>query len=144
MRTSITLCNETAQLAQLEGFAGEFAHASGLPDDERARLFIILEELFTNAVAYGYAPGGASGSITVKLGRRRDRLVIDFVDDGQAFDPLALREPDLEAPEEERRLGGLGVHIVRSLVDEAHYRREGGRNHLRLVRRTEALSAAGG
>ena len=54
-------------------------------------------------------------------------LAIDFVDDGQPFDPLGLPAPDLDAAAEERQVGGLGVHIVRSLVDEARYLREGGR-----------------
>ena len=135
MSASITLRNEHAQLTQLEAFTDEFAYGCGLPHDERARLLIILEELFTNAVEYGYSTDAAGGSITVTLRRKRARLVIDFVDDGQPFDPLALPEPDFDTAEDERSVGGLGVHIVRSLVDEACYRHEDGRNHLRLVRR---------
>jgi serine/threonine-protein kinase RsbW len=136
------LSNESAQLRQLAEFAAGFADASSLPHDERARLLIILEELFNNAVAYGYAPG-MTGKIAVTLQREHCRLVIDFCDDGQPFDPLALPEPDLDAPEEERAIGGLGVYIVRSLVDEACYSREDGRNRLRMVRRIRTLSAAG-
>ncbi len=48
-------------------------------------------------------------------------LTIEFIDDGDPFDPLAAPPPDLEAPLEERDLGGLGVHIVRSLADEVRY-----------------------
>ena len=69
------------------------------------------------------------------LGWRMGRLRISFVDDGQPFDPLAFRGPDLEEAAEERGIGGLGIHIVRSLVDQARYRREDDRNHLHLVRR---------
>ncbi len=98
-------------------------------------MLVILEELFINAVTHGYGPHSTGGSITVALGRRTSRLRISFVDDGPPFDPLAFGAPDLDAAGEERRIGGLGIHIVRSLVDEAHYRREGGRNHLHLVRR---------
>ena len=142
MRASITLHNEQGESIRLGDFAGGFARESGLPDDERRRLLIILKELFANAVAYGYAPG-ATGGITVTLQRERCRLVIDFVDDGQPFDPLAVPEPDLDAPDEERAIGGLGIHIVRSLVDEARYSWGDGRNHLRLMRRIGTLSEAG-
>jgi serine/threonine-protein kinase RsbW len=142
MTASVTLRNERGESIRLGDFAAGFARENGLPDDERTRLLIILEELFTNAVAYGYAPG-ATGGITVTLQRERCRLVIDFVDDGQPFDPLAFPEPDLDVPEEERAIGGLGIHIVRSFVDEARYNWKNGRNHLHLVRRIGTLSEAG-
>jgi serine/threonine-protein kinase RsbW len=134
MRASITLRGEHAELTRLQAFADEFAHQCSLPDDERWRLLVILEELFTNGVTHGQGPQSAGGSITVALGWRTGRLRISFVDDAPPFDPLALGAPDLDAAGEERPIGGLGIHIVRSLVHQARYRREGGRNHLHLVR----------
>jgi anti-sigma regulatory factor (Ser/Thr protein kinase) len=134
MRAAITLRGEHAELTRLQAFADEFAHECSLPDDERSRLLVILDELFTNAVTHGRGPHSGGGSITVALGWRTGRLRISFVDDGPPFDPLALGAPDLDATGEERPIGGLGIHIVRSLVDQARYRREGGRNHLHLVR----------
>src|SRR4051812_1728287 len=137
MRASITLCAKPAELTRLQAFAVEFAHQCCLPDDERSRLLIILDELFTNAVTHGRRPHSAGGTIAVTLGCRRDLLRISFVDDGQPFDPLAFRGPDLEDATEERGMGGLGIYIVRSLVPQARYRRDGDRNHLHLVRRVE-------
>ena len=132
---SITLRAEHAEFARLQAFADGFAHQCDLPDDERSRLLIILDELFTNAVTHGHRPHPAGGTIAVALGWRAGRLRISFVDDGQPFDPLAFRAPDLEEATEERGIGGLGIHIVRSLVHQARYRREGDRNHLHLIRR---------
>jgi serine/threonine-protein kinase RsbW len=134
MRASITLRDENAELTRLQAFADEFARECSLPDDERLRLLVILEELFANAVTHGYGPRSGGGSITVALGWRSGHLRITFVDDAPPFDPLAFGAPDLDAAAEERSIGGLGIHIVRSLVDQARYRREGGRNHLHLVR----------
>ena len=134
-RASITLRAEHVEFTRLQAFADGFAHQCGLPDDERSRLLIILDELFTNAVTHGLWPYSAGGTIAVALGWRTGRLRITFVDDGQPFDPLAFRGPDLEEATEERGIGGLGIHIVRSLVHQARYRREGDRNHLHLVRR---------
>jgi serine/threonine-protein kinase RsbW len=142
-RASTTLRAEPAEFTRLQAFAVEFAHQWGLADDERSRLLIILDELFTNAVTHGRGPHSTGGTIAVALGWRRDRLRISFVDDGQPFDPLAFRGPDLEEATEERGIGGLGIHIVRSLVHQVRYRREGGRNHLHLVRRVERPSKAG-
>jgi len=135
MKESIVLRGDRAELTRLQTFADAFAHRGGLPDDERSRLLIILEELFTNTVAHGHQRSSAPGHVTVTLVWRTGRLRISFVDDGQPFDPLAFRGPELERPAEERAIGGLGIHIVRSLVDRARYRRRCGRNHLYLVRR---------
>ena len=143
-RASITLCAEPAEFTRLQAFAVEFAHQCGLPDDERSRLLIILDELFTNAVTHGYGPHSAGGTIAVALGWKRGRLRISFVDDAQPFDPLSFRGPDLEDATEERGIGGLGIHIVRSLVHQARYCRKDDRNHLHLIRRIGVPSGAGG
>jgi serine/threonine-protein kinase RsbW len=134
MRASIDLRSEAAELIRLEAFAEKFARDCGLADEERARLLIILEELFTN-VAHGCAVGAAAGSVAVALGWRHGALTIDFVDDGPPFDPLSYSGPDLDVPSEQRPVGGLGIAIVRALADQASYRREHDRNHLYLVRR---------
>jgi anti-sigma regulatory factor (Ser/Thr protein kinase) len=95
---------------------------------------IILEELFTNALHYGYPHGAAQAQIKVALTAQPGRIEIDFSDDGRPFDPLAQSSPQLDQAPADRPEGGLGLHILRSLVDEASYRRTGGRNHLTLIR----------
>jgi serine/threonine-protein kinase RsbW len=143
-RASITLRAEDAEFIRLQDFAVEFARQCGLPDGERSRLLIVLDELFTNAVTHGHEPHSTGGTIAVELGWRAGRLRISFVDDGRPFDPLAFRGPDLAEAAKERGIGGLGIHIVRSLVHQARYRRVGDRNHLHLVRHTASRSGAGG
>ena len=78
MRASIALRSEATELVRLQAFAEAFARDCGFADDERARLLVILEELFTNVVAHGYG----AASVAVALGWRRGWLTIDFVDDG--------------------------------------------------------------
>jgi anti-sigma regulatory factor (Ser/Thr protein kinase) len=135
MKASLGLRSEGAELGRLVGFAEEFARCHGLPEAERARLLIILEELFTNAVNYGYSEGGAAaGRIEVGLAVKKGRLQIDFSDDGRPFDPLSHTPPELDRPPTDRPVGGLGLLLLRSLVDEARYRRDRGRNHLALIR----------
>ena len=135
MRASIDLRSEAAELIRLEAFAEKFARDCGLADDERARLLVILEELFTNVVAHGCGVGSAASSVAVALGWRHGALTIDFVDNGPPFDPLAHPEPDLDVSPDQRPVGGLGIAIVRAMADQASYRRESHRNHLYLVRR---------
>lgn len=131
---SLILRNDPTELRRLIAFAEGFAGRHALSTPERARLAIVLEELFTNAVKHGYPTPGGPGRIEIVLDCVGERLTIEFSDDGEAFDPLKAAAPDLERYAARRPLGGLGLHIVRSLADEAHYRREAGRNRLFLTR----------
>jgi len=67
---------------------------------------------------------------------------MEFEDRGREFNPLEVAEPDLETPIEDRQLGGLGIHLVKKMVDVATYRREGDRNIL-LLRKVHSPAAAG-
>ncbi len=134
MRTSLGLRSDPSELRRLIDFAAGFARRNAFPDAERARLSVILEELFTNAVNHGYDREDRLGHIEVALVFGDGRLQIEFSDDGRQFDPLGRPLPDLECLAAQRRIGGLGLHIVRALVDEARHFHGGGRNHLVLVR----------
>jgi serine/threonine-protein kinase RsbW len=114
-----------------------------LADEERARLQVILDELFTNIVTHGYDDATWQGRIEVALCLRDDRLIIECVDDGRPFDPLLNSPPDLDLPARDRPVGGLGIAIVRGLVDTADYSRKGGRNYLILTRNVNRAPSAG-
>jgi serine/threonine-protein kinase RsbW len=142
MRASIALRADHSELVRLQAFADEFARGCDVPDDERSRLLIILEELLINAVTHGCRLEGAGGEIAVALGLRGNHLRITFIDDGPAFDPLAVPELELDAADRSRVVGGLGIHIVCSLVHRARYRRKGGFNYLHLLRRIRLPNGA--
>jgi anti-sigma regulatory factor (Ser/Thr protein kinase) len=134
VRETVVLRGSRHEFPRLVDFAEAFARRCTLPDSELARLLIILEELFTNAVRYGYPADAPCGRIEIGLALASGRIEIEFSDDGRPFDPLAHREESLDLPPAERAAGGLGLEIVRALVDEAHYCRDGDRNRLALVR----------
>jgi serine/threonine-protein kinase RsbW len=134
VRESLHFPSDPSELRRLIDFAAGFAHRNAFSDGERARLSIILEELFTNAVNHGFDRDAGLGRIEVALVFDDGRLEIEFSDDGRLFDPLGRPLPDLGGLEGDRRIGGLGLHIVRALVDEARHFRSGGRNHLVLTR----------
>jgi serine/threonine-protein kinase RsbW len=133
-KASLELRNEAAALPRLIDFVEDFASRHDLPQLERSRLLLVLEELFTNVVKYGRAEDAAATTIEIALAVKGRELTIEFSDDGPPFDPLIAAPPDLEQPIAERPIGGLGLHILRSLVEHARYRREGDLNHLVLRR----------
>jgi anti-sigma regulatory factor (Ser/Thr protein kinase) len=134
-RTSLVLRNDPAELSRLIARAERFASRHALPALERARLSIILEELFTNAVKHGYDDLAPPGRIEVALALDAGQLMIEFNDDGRPFDPLLEIPCELDPPPPMHRIGGVGLNIVRSLADSARYVREGDRNHLVLTRK---------
>ena len=133
-RASIDLRIDEAAFPCLIDFVEDFAGLHDLPQIELSRMLLILEELFTNVVKYGRAGDEGAETIGVALAVSGRELTIEFSDDGPPFDPLLAATPDLDRLIADRPVGGLGLHILRSLVDHARYRREGGRNHLVLRR----------
>jgi anti-sigma regulatory factor (Ser/Thr protein kinase) len=133
--TSITVQSAEESWPELRRFAESFAEEHALPDDERFRILIALEELLTNVVKYGYDPGAAAGAIEVSLGMADDVMTLVFADDGRPFDPLAAAPPGLEDSVEARPIGGLGLHMIRAFADSVAYLHEGGRNTLTIARR---------
>jgi len=130
---TLVLANELGEIPRLadgiEAFCGPLAPA---PKDLFA-LQLALEEAVTNVINHGYTDGAAH-TVTVEL-QARGRCVTAVVsDDAPAYDPLARPEVDTRLPLESRSVGGLGVHLVKKLVDAAHYERRDGRNVLTLSR----------
>jgi anti-sigma regulatory factor (Ser/Thr protein kinase) len=132
-RLQLALANDIAEIPRMAAAIERFSSDCGLPLEVVDGVNIALDELFTNVVRYGYLDGGAH-QIDVRLSLSAQRLTIEITDDGQPFNPLDRPPPDLESPLEERAVGGLGIHFVRSLMDEVEYRRDGDRNTLRMVK----------
>jgi anti-sigma regulatory factor (Ser/Thr protein kinase) len=110
---------------------------AGFAEHAVLELRVVAEEVLTNIAKHGFAPGARPAAELV-LSLTETEAVLEFRDQGQAFDPLAQPPPDLDAPLEQRASGGLGLPLVRALVDEARYAREGPTNVLRLVKRRAA------
>ena len=128
------VAGEPSQLPRLTRFLREFWAAAALPPEAANPFEIALEEIFINVATHG-APAGRAAQVDVSLRREGEELTLLIEDDGPAFDPLTLPTPNIHAPLEDRRVGGLGVHLVRQLMDAVSYERDGGRNRLRLCKR---------
>ena len=112
----------------------DFAARSRLPEATTSKLHIVLDELISNIINYGYTDD-AKHKIEVNLELVGHQLVMTIADDGIPFNPLTVEPPDTNAPLLEREVGGLGIHLVRNLVDEVTYQRRVNRNILTLVTR---------
>ncbi len=87
----------------------------------------------TNTISYGF-PDGMHEAITVSVTLDDDSLVAEILDAGIAFNPLERDTPDITLSVEDRPIGGLGIHFVRTFMDKVEYRREDGRNRLTMAK----------
>jgi serine/threonine-protein kinase RsbW len=108
-----------------------FAKSSGLPKEAIWRLEVALDEVLSNVVRHGAAAGGI-GMIAVDLALEGSRIEVVVTDDATAFNPLEVQAPDPSLPLEDRPIGGLGIALVKALMDEVTYERRDGRNRLTL------------
>lgn len=121
------------ELETITAAVKEFGETEQWPADLIFQVELVLEELGLNVINHGKSEG--LQQIEIRLTSEAEALTIEIVDSGVPFDPLTdAPRPDLESGVQERAVGGLGVHLVRSMMDELDYRREGGKNHLTLVK----------
>lgn len=131
---TITLRNDLAELGRLSAAVEEFGDRVGLSTKVVFTLNLVLDELVTNVVSYGYGddPGEHQLSVGLSVGDGKVTAVLE--DDGLPFDPLSKSLPDLDSPLDQRGVGGLGVHFVRTMMDRVDYQRVGDHNRLTLVK----------
>ena len=117
--------------------AEDFAQGEDWPLKVVFQVKLALEEVMMNIVSYAHEDSD-NHQIDLDLVSDAEALTIEISDDGQPFDPLTdAPSPDLQASLEDRHVGGLGVHLVRTMMDEVHYRRERDRNLLTLVKQRD-------
>lgn len=119
MTTERSFEKKIASLEPIFAFLEEFYAREGITGKNCFALSLVIEELFTNLVKYS-APRPTP--ILVRLGRVADQVSLELVDhDADAFDPSTLPPVNVEAPMSERRPGGLGLHLVRAIVDRVSF-----------------------
>ena len=120
-----------------EGF-DEFSNAHGLTQSDTWPFHVVLDEILSNVVKHGFSTKGGPGRIEIELRLEAEAFEMVIVDDAPPFNPLEAERPDTSLDLEERPLGGLGIEIVRRLMDVTEYQRvDEGRNRLTLRRRLE-------
>jgi anti-sigma regulatory factor (Ser/Thr protein kinase) len=131
--TSLILDGHLGELPRLATETARFCREQGLGADVEFDLNLVLEELFTNAVRHGDC-GGVLGAAEVRLAMLANGVRVEYADCGTPFEPLSAPPPDVTVPLEERRMGGLGIHLVRQIMRDFEYQRSGGWNRSRMRR----------
>ncbi|MDE2836499.1 MAG: ATP-binding protein [Chloroflexota bacterium] len=129
---ALTLETRPEELERLTAAIETLAEQDNWPAALTFKVNLVLEELVLNVINYAYDESGHQ--LDVKLTCNEEDLVIEITDEGKPFDPLHdAPDPDMDSPMEERRIGGLGVYLVRTMTSDMQYRREDGKNHMTVA-----------
>ena len=129
----LTLKNDISQISLLAGFMDKVAEENGLDPGLAMKINLALEEAATNVIMYAY-PKGTEGEVDLGASRQGGNLIFTLSDTGVPFDPTVAPEADISASLENRPIGGLGIHLVRSIMDNVSYKRAEGRNVLTMTK----------
>jgi anti-anti-sigma factor len=138
----MTIGAEPGQVAGVGAAFAEFADAHAVPAAIRRSTSVALDELLNNTISYGFA-GRERGEVTIEVELRADRLSVVLSDDGRPFNPFSAAAPDTARSVEERPIGGLGIHLVRRMMDEVSYHRRADRNVVILAKLLSGGMTAG-
>jgi sigma-B regulation protein RsbU (phosphoserine phosphatase) len=129
----LSLSNRLEEIERLNREFNEFAEQNGVLASVRRSANLVFDELLNNTISYAYDDDGEH-TIDVRVELARDRLAITITDDGKPFNPFGAKAPNVTFSIEERQVGGLGIHLVRNMMDEASYNRRTNENEVILVK----------
>jgi anti-sigma regulatory factor (Ser/Thr protein kinase) len=131
---AVTIGNRVEEIGVVAEFARDFGARHHLSSAVVHDLCVAFDEALSNIVKYGYGDD-ARHEISVAIRIAGSDVVAEIVDDGVPFDPLAAPAPRLEGKIDERPIGGLGIYLMRKLMDDVRYARRGDRNVLTMTKR---------
>ena len=136
MERSIVLANEISEISRLNGFIEEIGEEFGLTPDVVFNLNLVLEEAVVNVINYAY-PKEDHQWIYLSAKLQDGTIILVLTDTGKEFDPTMAPEADITLSADEREIGGLGIFLIRQIMNEVRYERIDGKNVLTLEKKLQ-------
>ena len=131
---TLTLINKVSEITKLNEFVKSATAALNMETGLANQIKLAVEEAVTNVIDYAY-PNGTEGNINITIEADENRIRFILSDSGAEFDPTGVSKADTTLTVDERPIGGLGVFLVRNLMDSINYERVDGKNVLRMEKR---------
>lgn len=138
-KEQLTLTNDIQELERLEPFLENFFNRNNLDVTLLPSVNLALEEALANVIMYAY-PKGVQGEVTLSTNIKGEDILMEIKDKGAPFDPLQQQETNLDVPLEERQIGGLGIHLIKEIMDGVEYARADGKNVLKMRKKLAVSS----
>ena len=130
----ITVRASTEYLSQVRDFVGEHAAAYGFNKQEVADIRLAVDEAYTNIIKHAYQ-NNTDETVDIELGYNSEKFWVTLLDTGDTFDPLNYRKPDICQRIKEKKRGGVGVYLIRKLMDDVEYQTEDTTNTIRMTKK---------
>lgn len=132
---SLQVPSSTENLVLIREFVNRVGEQSGLDESELAKLELAVDEACANVIEHAYGHNQTE-EVTIRATFDEDEIRIEVLDTGRGFDPDSIDEAEVARLIEERKTGGLGLRLIRNLMDEVHYEiQPGKKNELRMVKK---------
>ena len=119
-------------IEKVTDFVNEELEKLDCPMKAQIQIDVAIDELFGNIAHYAYNPNVGTATIRMEVVEDPMAVVLTFIDHGIPYDPLAKEDPDIKLSAEERKIGGLGIYMVKKSMDEITYEYKAGQNILRI------------
>ena len=126
---------EVDNLDDVLDFMDGFLEEASCPSKTMIQLNVAVEEIFVNIASYAYAPGKGKAKIAIEHSTDPAAVTLTFEDEGVRFDPLAKEDPDTTLSAEERKIGGLGIYMVKKSMDDVRYEYRDNKNILKIYKK---------
>ncbi len=127
--------NDMAELGRLQELVEQFGEEASFPAPVVMQLNVVLEEVVSNVINYAYQGMPADTPLDVHISYEQPLLTVVVEDKGPAFDPTAAEDPDISLAAEDRPVGGLGIFMVKQMMDTVTYQRRDNINSLTLTKK---------
>ena len=128
----ITVDATIENITEVTAFVDKQLEAFDCPMKVQMQIDIAIDELFSNIAHYAYKPEVGKATVRVEFDEEPRAAVVTFVDRGVPYDPLAKKDPDVTLSAEERKIGGLGIYLVKKSMDDMFYEYKDGQNMLTI------------
>lgn len=132
----LTLTNQLSEIDRINDCFNEFAETAEIPMPVSLKTNMVFDELLNNIISYAYQDQHVH-EIGIQVNLVNSRLIIEIEDDGIPFNPFMRDDPNTQAGLDEREIGGLGIHLVKNVMDEVSYKRKLNRNRVTLIKQLD-------
>jgi len=133
-RLSLRIKNDLLELGKVSQVVEEFNETHRLPLRVANAVSLALDEIITNIITYGYQDQ-ENHFIDIRISLQDEQVLVEVEDDAREFNPLTISEADTKSTIEKRAIGGLGLHLIRNMMDEIHYTYKNHKNCLLMKKK---------
>ena len=133
LKMKIRVENRFAEIKEVNRFFNDFAQQNGIPDPVRRKFNMVFDELLNNIISYAFHDEGLH-YIVIEVQFKNASVTADIYDDGVPFNLFEVSPPDTKSAAAERSVGGLGIHLVRNMMDDYHYERIDNKNRTTIIK----------